>query len=121
MGFKLTSVFLLVILIPMTLLAFISYRVVDSILVSKAEEKIAIGLKAAWTEYYTRADQMLYGMLQAVTSREIKDAVVRFDRTYLKKVLRDWKEKRPYVDIWTIVDPGSRVIVRLNGPDAGDV
>ena len=39
MGFKLTSVFLLLILIPMTLLALISYRVVDSILVSKAEEK----------------------------------------------------------------------------------
>ncbi|MCR4288299.1 MAG: cache domain-containing protein, partial [Deltaproteobacteria bacterium] len=121
MGFKLTSVFLLVILIPMTLLALISYRVVDSILVSKAEEKIAIGLKAAWTEYYTRADQMRYGMLQAATSNEIKNAVARSDRNYLKKVLRDWKEKRPYVDIWTVVDPRSRVIVRLNSTDTGDV
>lgn len=121
MGFKLTSVFLLVILIPMTLLALISYRVVDSILVSKAEERIATGLKAAWTEYYTRADQMRYGMLQAATSDEIKRAVARSDRAYLKKVLRDWKEKRPYVDIWTVVDPRSRVIVRLNSTDAGDV
>ncbi|MBI5236854.1 MAG: response regulator [Deltaproteobacteria bacterium] len=121
MGFKLTSVFLLVILIPMMLLALISYRVVASLLMSKAEEKIATGLKAAWTEYYTRADQMRYGMLQAATSGEIKKAVARSDRNYLKKVLRDWKEKRPYVDIWTVVDSRSRVIVRLNVPDAGDV
>ncbi|MBI5344659.1 MAG: cache domain-containing protein, partial [Deltaproteobacteria bacterium] len=121
MGFKITVVFLLVILIPMTLLAYISYRVIDSILLSKAHEKVEAGIKAAWTEYYVRAEQMRYGMLQAASQDDIKTAVGRADRAYLGKTMARWKEGRPYVDIWTIVDKSGKVIERLNSDYSGDV
>ncbi|MDP2688524.1 MAG: hypothetical protein Q8P48_00290, partial [Deltaproteobacteria bacterium] len=99
MGFKLTFIFLSVILIPMVLLAYMSYRVVDSRLVNEAEERIGMGLKSAWTEYYARGAQMRYGMLQASSMEEIKSAVARRDRPYLKRMMIRWKQMRPYVDL----------------------
>ena len=120
MGFKLTTAFILVILIPMTLLAYISYKVTDSLLMDRAREKLGIGIKAAWSEYYVRADQMRYGMLQAVSSDDIKRAVSRRDREHLEKVMSAWSQKRQYVDVWTVVDGSGRVIARLGSDYRGD-
>ena len=39
---------------------------------------------------------------------EIKSAVARRDKAYLKKMMRNWHEMRPYVDIWTVVDKDAR-------------
>lgn len=80
MGFKLTFVFLLVILIPMTMLAYMSYRVLDAYIVSDAREKMETGLKIAWTDYYSRIEQMRYGMLQAASSGDIKQSVRNKDK-----------------------------------------
>ncbi|MBI2412590.1 MAG: response regulator [Deltaproteobacteria bacterium] len=120
MGVKLTIVFLSVILIPMTLLAYISYRVIDSRLHKEAHEKISMGLKSAWTEYYVRGDQMRYGMLQAASMEEIRSAVRRGDKQYLRRMVLAWKEMRPYVDIWIVTDTRGRVIARLNSESSGD-
>jgi len=120
MGVKLTVVFLSVILLPMTLLAYISYSVIDSRLQKDAQEKINMGLKSAWTEYYVRGDQMRYGMLQAASMEEIRSAVERGDKQYLRRVILTWKEMRPYVDVWIITDTRGRVIARLNSESSGD-
>ncbi|MBI4950351.1 MAG: cache domain-containing protein, partial [Deltaproteobacteria bacterium] len=120
MGVKLTVVFLSVILIPMTLLAYISYSVIDSRLQKDAQEKINMGLKSAWTEYYVRGDQMRYGMLQAASMEEIRSAVERGDKQYLRRVILTWKEMRPYVDVWIVTDTRGRVIARLNSESSGD-
>lgn len=119
MGFKLTVMFLLVILIPMTILAYVSYRVLDSYIVADAHDRMDTGLKVAWTDYYLRIEQMRYGMLQAASSEDVRQAVRKKDKVQLKKMMMQWKLRRPYVDIWTIVDKDSRVIVRLNVDDAG--
>ncbi len=118
--FKLTIVFLLVILIPMLLLAAISYRVTDSILEDKAYARLSIGLKAAMSEYYARGEQMRYGMLQAATSSELKSAIVRKDTEYLRGRMGEWKRRRPYVNIWSIVDVDGRVLARYNSAKTGD-
>ena len=93
MGFKFTAAFTLVILIPMLFLAYISYRVIDARLITDARQKIDIGLKVAWTEYNIRADQMRYGMMQAASMDEIKNAIKQGNKGYLKKVMTSWKEK----------------------------
>jgi len=121
MGTKLTAIFLLVILIPMAILAYLSYMVIDSRLRKEAREQISIGLKAAWTEYYVHGDQMRYGMLQAATMKAIKQAAIRRDKRYFKEVLLQWHQMRPYVDIWMVVDANGRVISRLNTDHTGDV
>ncbi|MBI5970271.1 MAG: response regulator [Deltaproteobacteria bacterium] len=120
MGFKFTAVFLAVILIPMALMAYVSYRVIDARLMKESHDKIDGGIKAAWTEYFVRGDQMRYGMLQAAAMEEIKAAVARRDKAYLKAMMLRWKQMRPYVDVWTVVDGSGRVIARLNGESAGD-
>ena len=120
MGVKMSIAFLSVILIPMLLLAYISNRVIEARLLKESQEKLAIGLKAALTEYYVHGDQMRYGMLQAASMEEIKSAVARRDKAYLKKMMRNWHEMRPYVDIWTVVDKDGRVIARLNTDISGD-
>ncbi|MBI5561882.1 MAG: response regulator [Deltaproteobacteria bacterium] len=120
MGVKLTIVFLSVILIPMSMLAYLSYRVIDARLLKEAKEQLNIGLKAAWTEYYVHGDQMRYGMLQAASMKEIKAAVASRDRRYLKEALLQWHQMRPYVDVWMFVDAKGAVISRLNTDHAGD-
>jgi len=121
MGFKLTVMFLSVILIPMTLLAYFSYRVIDSRLEKESHEKLDMGLKAAWNEYFVRGEQMRYGMLQAAAQDEIKHAVESGDRTYLRNMMIRWKHMRPYVELWAVVDAKGRVISRLNSDYSGDV
>lgn len=120
MGLKLTAVAVLIVLAPMLLLAFVSYRVIDSRLMGQAREEVAGGMKAAWTEYYVRGEQMRYGMLQAASMDEIKEAVAKRDAEYLRKVMIAWRQMRPYVDIWAITDARGRVIVRVNSQFSGD-
>jgi len=120
MGFKLTVVFLAVILIPMVLLAYISYSVIDSRLMKDSDERISYGLKSAWTEYYVRGEQMRYGMLQASSMEEIRYAINKHDTAYLKKMMTRWKQMRPYVDIWAVTDEKGTVIARLNSSYTGD-
>lgn len=120
MRFKLTFVFLSVVLVPMLLLAYISYNVINSRLIDHAEEEVGMGLKSAWTEYYARGSQMRYGMLQAAAMEEIKAAVGRRDKAYLETLMARWKQMRPYVDIWAVTDENGVVIARLNGGYAGD-
>ncbi|MBI1910547.1 MAG: response regulator [Deltaproteobacteria bacterium] len=121
MGFKLVIVFLTVILIPMILMGYISYKVIDSRLIKHAKDEVSTGIKVAWTDYYTRGDQMRYGMLQASAMEEIKNAVDRRDAKYLRKMMTAWKQMRPYVDIWAIIDENGKVIARTNSDAAGDI
>ncbi len=120
MGFKFTAVFLAVILIPMALMAYVSYRVIDARLIKESYDKLDTGVKAAWMEYYVRGDQMRYGMLQAAAMEEIKGAVARRDKAYLKAMMLRWKQMRPYVDVWTVVDASGAAVARLNTDYAGD-
>ena len=119
-GFKLTAIFIMVVLAPMLLLAFVSYRVIDARLMTHARGEVSNGMKAAWTEYYTRGEQMRYGMLQAVSMEEIKKAVSRGDAEYLRKVMSVWRQMRPYVDMWVITDANGKVIARINSQFKGD-
>lgn len=120
LGFKFTAAFVSVILTPMLLLAYISYRAIDAGLQKDTQEKIDIGFKTATTEYYARAEQMRYGMLQAASMEEIKTAVKQGKGKYLKRMMALWKKERPYVDIWMILDKNGKVIARLNSDIAGD-
>lgn len=120
MGFKLTVIFLSVVLLPMSLLAYISYKVVDSRLFEHAREQVSTGMKAAWTEYYIRGEQMRYGMLQAASMDEIKRAVALGNTEYLRHMMATWKQMRPYVDIWAVTDVDGKVLARVNSPFNGD-
>jgi|GEM_PF-1555077 len=119
-GFKLTAIFVMVVLAPMLLLAIVSYKVIDTRLMEHARAEVSNGMKAAWTEYYIRGEQMRYGMLQASSMEEIKKAVARGDVEYLRKVMTQWSQMRPYVDIWAITDGSGRVISRINSQFSGD-
>lgn len=119
-GIKLTAIFVLVVLAPMLLLAFVSYKVIDTRLMAHAHDEVSNGMKAAWTEYYIRGEQMRYGMLQASSMDEIKKAVARGDAEYLRKVMTVWRQMRPYVDIWAVTDGKGRVTARINSQFTGD-
>lgn len=119
-SYKLTVIFIFVVLAPMLLLAFVSYRVIDARLHEHAREEVSNGVKAAWTEYYARGEQMRYGMLQAASTDEIMKAVASGNSEYLRKVMTQWRQMRPYVDIWAVTDSKGRVIARINSQFKGD-
>lgn len=76
-------------------------------------------LNTVWTQYYIRADQMKFGLLQL--TEEAETAILKRDKTLLRERLNNWKKNRPYVDIWTIVDPEGKVLARVNSEESGDI
>ncbi len=118
-GSKFILSFLLVTLVPTTLLAFLTTTIISSSKKDDAQETINHNLKAAWMQYYARAYQMQYGMLQASTEYYIQDAIINKDHAFLKKQMAAWKKFRPYVDLWSVVDERARTIASNNAEKAG--
>ena len=118
-GSKLILAFLLVTLLPTVLLALLTTRIISNSMHADAQLTINNDLKAAWMQYYSRAHQMQYGMLQASTELHIKEAIKEGDSALLRQQLEAWKEFRPHVDLWAIVDERSMVIASLNTSEAG--
>lgn len=116
---KIIVPFLLVVLVPMILLAFSSERLIATRVRDEIEKALAQNLEAAWIQYYVRGDQMKFGMLQA--TEVVEKAIQRKDSNFLRERMKVWKNKRPYVDIWVIVDNEGRVIARLNNKNSGDL
>ena len=106
-----------VVLIPMCILAYISFTVMDRRLADEASEKVEAALNTVWVQYYVRGNQMRYGMMQAAVMDNIKAAVRRGDSDYLNETIRAWKQGRPYVDLWEVVGPDGRVMAALGAPD----
>src|SRR3990172_7204725 len=118
-GSRLILSFLLVTLLPTIVLALLTSRIISKSMEADAQETINNNLKAAWTQYYSRAQQMRYGMLQASSEFYIKEAVKKRDGDFLRQQLKAWKQYRPHVDLWAIVDERSNTIVSLNTPESG--
>ncbi len=120
-GFKISAVFVFIILIPMAALAFVSYRITDSRLEKDARDRLQMGIESVWTEYYARSEQMRYGMIQAAVMPEIRNAIKRGDSAYLRDVMERWKQGRPYVDVWGALDSRGRLIAVLGSDSTGGV
>ena len=120
LGFKLSTAFFIVIIVPMIFLTYASDRAINAHLIKDANEKMNIGLRIAWDEYYERGNQMKLGMSQAVSSGYINHTVKSGNKKALKELIIKWKKARPYVDLITIVDKDGHVITRLNSDFSGD-
>ncbi len=112
---------LFIILLPMAFLAALSNSLTNKRVEKSVHEAINIHLKAAWLQYYERANQMNMGLLQAANTYGFAEAVKKRDKEYLRNQGMLWKKYRPYLDIWTVVDADSRVIARINSNNAGDM
>lgn len=118
-GSKLILSFLLVTLLPTIFLAFITTTIISNSKKDDAQETINHNLKAAWMQYYARAYQMQYGMLQASTESYIKTRIENRDKAFLRSQLIEWKKNRPYVDLWAVVDRKARTIASINTTASG--
>lgn len=119
-GRKLILSFLVVIVIPMSILAVVTTHMINTSMEEDAQKAIHQNLKTARIQYFVRGDQMKFGMLQAAAEPEIKRAVAERDKEYLKELMSAWKEYRPYIDMWVIVDSKAIVIARYNNDYSGD-
>lgn len=90
---------------------------------SHVEEEAVTELKSksqgAWRLFYSRLDQMKYGMLQAASGETNKSAIIRNDEAFLQKTLERYSAVRSYVDYWAVVDKTGRVLARRSG-NSGD-
>ena len=120
-GGKLILSFLLVTLVPTLFIAFLTTTLISHSRQADSQETINNNLKAAWMQFYARANQMQYGMLQASTEIYIQEAIEKKDSEFLRDQLMKWKEMRPYVDLWAIVDDKARTVASLNTPGAGSM
>ncbi len=119
-GIKLVLSFLLVVLVPMGILAVVTTNIVNSRMDESARETINQNLMASWIQYYVRANQMKFGMLQAAAEPWVAEAFAEGDGEVLKELMDAWKPHRPYVDVWAVTDANGIVIARLNTDHRGD-
>ncbi len=118
-GRKLMLSFLLVTLVPTILLAILTTYIISKNMKEDAQLTVSNSLKAARVQYYARAHQMKYGMLQASTESYIKQAISSSDTVFLRDLLKSWKKYRPHVDLWSIVDKNAMTIASLNSRVTG--
>lgn len=114
LGRKLILTFLIVTILPTIVLAILTTTFINKTMKDDAQETINNNLKAVRMLYNSRAYQMQYGMLQASTELHIKRAIKGRDRRYLREQLRAWKNYRPHVDLWAIVDRNAHTIASFN-------
>ncbi|TAN63869.1 HAMP domain-containing protein [bacterium] len=119
LGRKLILTFLVVAVLPTSLLAYLTMTFINKSMKDDAQETVSNNLKAAWMLYNSRVYQMQYGMLQASTEFYIKKAIKDKDKKYLRAQLKAWRQYRPHVDIWAIVDTNARVIASYNTERSG--
>ena len=70
-------------------------------------------------QYYARAYQIQYGMLQASTESYFKKALIDRDKAFLRGQLKALKSFREYVDLWAVVDRDARTIASHNTAVSG--
>ncbi|MBI5407627.1 MAG: cache domain-containing protein [Nitrospirae bacterium] len=116
---KLIVIFLLLVLVPTTLIALFSERLIRQKLGEEVRHAMEQNVQGMWTQYYIRANQMKFGMLQV--TGEVETAILKRDKVLLRAKLNSWKKNRPYVDTWTIVDLEGKVLARLNSEESGDL
>lgn len=116
-GSKLILSFLIATLLPTVFLAFFTTSLISESRREDVKVTIDNNLKAAWMQYYSRAHQMQYGMLQASTEGYFKAALRDREKALLRSQLIAWKEYRPHVDLWVVVDSGNRIIASLNAAE----
>lgn len=119
LGRKLMLYFLLVALLPTILLALVTSTIIRQSKKEDAQETINNNLKAVQVQYYARAYQMKYGMLQASVEPYIKSAIKNRDKGFLREQLKAWKKHRQSVDLWAIVDENAVTIASQNTPTSG--
>src|SRR3990172_8878727 len=115
---KFLLTFLIIVIVPIVLFAVFSERLISKKILAEIQKETDQNLETVWLQYYVRADQMKYGMLQATES--VERGILNHDHIFLRNKMRLWKNTRPYVDIWIVVDRNRKVIARLNSDRAGD-
>ena len=75
---------LFIILLPMAFLAALSNSITNKRVEKSVHEAINIHLKAAWLQYYERANQMNMGLLQAANTHGFAEDVKKRDKEYLR-------------------------------------
>ena len=115
---KLLVTLLIVVIVPITFFAVFSERLISKKIHEEIQKETDQNLETVWLQYYVRADQMRYGMLQAAES--VEQGILNHDHIFLRNKMMEWKNTRPYVDVWIMVDREGKVIARLNSKTAGD-
>src|SRR3989337_631961 len=115
---KFLLIFVVIAIIPIVLFAVFSERLIAKKIHEEIQKETDQNLETVWLQYYVRADQMKYGMLQATES--VERGILNHDHIFLRNKMRLWKNTRPYVDIWIVVNRERKVIARLNSDRTED-
>jgi PAS domain S-box-containing protein len=120
-GVKLMLSFLLVIAVPLGVLSVVAISASKAKVEESLQQTLNHDMEMAWAQFYARGEQMKFGMLQAATEPVHKRQVATGDREELRRQMMEWREFRPYVDLWMIASPEGRVIARLRSEKTGDI
>src|SRR3989304_5840318 len=105
---KFLLTFLIIVIVPIVLFAVFSERLISKKIHEEIQKETDQNLETVWLQYYLRADQMKYGMLQAAES--VERGILNHDHIFLRNKMRQCKITRPYVDIWIVVNRERKVL-----------
>src|SRR3990172_3126631 len=78
--FLITS--LIVVIIPIVFFAVFSERLISRKIHAEIQRETQLNLETVWLQYFVRAEQMKYGMLQAAES--VKKGIKNHDKVFLR-------------------------------------
>lgn len=117
---KLFLSILLILLASYSALLYTTVKSVNASLEAMINKELEDHLNFAQNQYLARADQAKYALMYPASAPPVQRLLQNRDREALRDALMLWRQILPFVDILNVVDPGKRVLARVNSDLSGD-
>ena len=114
--FKLTMVFIAVILVANSVLSFVSVEYLGGVWLDEVQTRVRRNLNSARAAYNDRIDRLLYFLRAVSVDRTLAAAMENRDQAGLRSLLRD-VHRAGGMDFVCVLDPGGKVTCRAWDPD----
>jgi two-component system NtrC family sensor kinase len=120
--FKLTMVFIAVILVANSVLSFVSVEYLGGVWLNEVQTRVRRNLNSARAAYNDRIDRLLYFLRAVSVDRTLAAAMENRDQAGLRSLLRD-VHRAGGMDFVCVLDPGGKVTCRAwdPGPKGDDL
>ena len=113
--FKLTMVFIAVIVVANSVLSYVSLRYLGGVWLDEVQTRVRRNLNGAWAAYYCRADHLRHFLRAAAVDRTLAAALEAKNDAELRSLLKD-VHRAGGMDFVSVLDPNGKVMCRAAQP-----
>jgi two-component system, OmpR family, sensor histidine kinase VicK len=111
---------LLILLVSYLTLFVTTFQSVENYIEKDMAKDMAAHLKFTWNQYFYRADQIKYSLMQPILAPPVQQHLQRRDAAWFRDAISRWHKVLPFVDTLSVMDADKTVVARLGSGESGD-